>query len=177
VVQLTLSWFQFFWWVACVIVLTFFGDFTSTLLANGYYGSWAAFFFALFSLISVSPWFENQMDSTVNSARKPIFVLGLASAVEMGAAIGPCSPQEVCGGQNAFAVAAGSVSLAFCLCLICAPVLEKRMMQCIGLFFILWWVIATCIFTFSDPFRTAGNGYFASFVAIFASIWISQISM
>jgi hypothetical protein len=170
------SGFQFLWWVAGTIVLTFFGDFTTTTYANGYFGTWFAFLFATVMLMSVSPIFQHTVDKAAHSIRKPLLFLVVASAVEMGASIGPCSPSTQCKGYNGFAVSLGSISLGISLILLfIGPKIPNRVMRFIAIFMVLWWVIGFGVVTFGAPFLSTGNGYFASLAAVFASVAFLQM--
>jgi hypothetical protein len=169
--RVLISTFFFLWWLAAVIVLTFFGNFTTTNLANGYFGSWFAFITATFSLVASSPRFEQDMDKTKHSLRKPLFFLIIASAVVMGAAIGPCSPREFCSGYNAYAIVLGVVSLFVAIILFLLPnQIERRLMRFVGGFLVLWWIFGVACTTLGGPFKQTGNGYFGAFAALLASV-------
>lgn len=85
-----LSLFQFLWWVAGVIVLTFFGSYQSTAKANGYFGSWFACVIATLMLISTFPMFDHHLESGWHSPRKPIFFLMACSLVVLYVCFTPC---------------------------------------------------------------------------------------
>jgi len=171
--QTWLSVFFFLWWVAGVIVLTFFGNYTTTVNANGYFGAWGAFVFSMFALINVSPRFQSRFDQAMLSVRKPLFILVVASAVFMGASIGPCSPSSACVGYQAYALVVGVISLFFSIILFLFPArLEKNLMRWIGLLFVIWWVFGTGVTTLGGPFKSTGNGYFSAYAALFASMML-----
>jgi len=166
-----ISAFQFIWWIPGVIVLTFFGSYTDTTFANGYFGSWGAFFFATYSLVSVSPRFNDSLEQLGNSPRRALIFLVVASGIEMGASIGPCNPQSLCYSYRAFAVALGSISLFISLILLLgSSKIPRNVMRYTAFFMILWWVIGTGVVTFGGPFTNTGNGYFASFAAVISSL-------
>lgn len=127
---------------AGVIVLTFFGSYQTVAIANGYFGSWAAFFFSVVAFTQVSPGFEYQIEKALESSRRPLLFLIAASAVEMGAAIGPCSPQSSCNSYNAFAVCLGSIScfIGICMLLLSFKISAKHM-KFMSIFLILWWTV------------------------------------
>ncbi|KAH9253164.1 hypothetical protein BASA81_008846 [Batrachochytrium salamandrivorans] len=173
--RVVISGFQFLWWVAGVIVLTFFGSYQTTARANGYFGAWFSFFFATLMLMSVSPAFEHRLNKAAHSPRKPALFLIVASAVVMGASISPCSPQEVCAGYAAWAVAMSSISLFLGLVLFLladrlGPVFTKNLAR----FLVLWWAAGALVVTFGGPFQSTGNGYFFSYAAFVASISLLQ---
>lgn len=174
-VALGFGMFQFLWWVAGVIVLTFFGDYQNTAYANGYFGAWGAFIFATFTMMAVSDVFKANVSGFAHSSRKALLFLFFSSGIVMGASIGPCSPQTRCTGYSAFAVALGVISMCFSLVLIVASAkIAVAHMRNIAMFLILWWVIGCGIVTFGGPFTSTGNGYFASYVALISAVGVLQ---
>ena len=80
-----------------------------------------------------------------------------------------------CTNETAYAVAVGSVSLAFLLLL---NLLEKVVQQnattlkpFFAVFLALWWFIAVCVLTFDAPYTQTGNGFFACWVGFLASLF------
>jgi len=174
--QVWLSVSFFLWWLAGVIVLTFFGDFTTTQNANGYFGAWGAFIISVFSLVAVSPRFGHGLDSTMHSIRKPLFFLAIASAIVMGAAIGPCSPSQACTGYAAYAIVVSVLSLVIALVLFFFPTrIERKLMKYIAVFLVVWWIFGVGCMTLGGPFKTTGNGYFGSFAALLASVSLIRV--
>lgn len=169
--QEAVSWFQFLWWTAGMIVLTFFGDYITVFYANGYFGTWLAYLFAALGAVQVSTFFRQSVDDALHSMRSPLLLLIVSSAVVMGAAIGPCSPSSACTSYNAFAVSLGTISLIICLVLFfAAPRAPANVNKVFGTFLLLWWVVGFCVVTFGGPFVSPGNGYFASAASVLASI-------
>jgi hypothetical protein len=171
--QAVISAFLFLWWVAGVIILTFFGDFQTTQNANGYFGAWGAFIMSTFALVSVSPRLEETVDKHfyVHSVRKPLFFIALASAVVMGASIGPCSPRSNCHGYSLYALIVGTFSLLISLIFLFMPTrLERNLMRGLAWFFLLWWAFGCAVLTLGGPFRQTGNGYFGSYAALLSTI-------
>jgi len=167
-----LSAFQFLWWIAGAVTNTFFGGNNFVSPGNGYFGSWGALIFATFALSSVSPRFQSSLDQGTQAARKPLILLVLASAVVIGASIDHCEPSSQCTSFNAFAVALGTISLVISfILLIFAPMVSPRTLRFLAYFLLLWWMVGAAVVTFptNAPFVEAGNGYFASFVGVFAS--------
>jgi hypothetical protein len=166
----------FLWWVGGVIVLTFFGDFTTTQYANGYFGAWGAFIMSLFALVHTSPRFEHGLDATMHSIRKPLFFLIVASAVAMGASIGPCSPRQACQGYSAWALVGSVIMLFIALVLFFLPSrLERNLMKYVAVFLVLWAVFYVGVTTLGGPFRVAGNGFFGAYGTLLASISLLRV--
>jgi len=174
--QTAVSAFLFLWWVAGVIVLTFFGDFTTTNLAAGYFSSWGALILSIFALVNVSPGFEQGLDNKLQSVRKPLFCLAAASLVVMGASIGPCSPRSNCASYSVWAVIVSVVSLFVAIVLFFIPTrLERKVMKAFAYLLVLWWVFGVATLTLGGPFQVAGNGFFGSYCALFAASWFASI--
>jgi hypothetical protein len=174
--QVGVSAFLFLWWVAAVIVLTFFGDFTTTDLAAGYFATWGAFIVAILSLVHVSSSFETGLDKTLESVRKPLFFLIIASLVVMGASIGPCSPRSACSGYSAYAVVASVISLVIAIVLFFIPSrVERRAMRWVAYFLVIWWIFAAACLTLGAPFKQAGNGFFGCYGALLSSAWLASM--
>ncbi|KAH9257911.1 hypothetical protein BASA81_003930 [Batrachochytrium salamandrivorans] len=174
-VKIGLSMFQFAWWIQGVIVLTFLGSFQTTLHANGYFGSWFAFFFSGLMFVSVTPFFEAKLDKEMHSPRKSIWFLIIASAVVMGAGIGPCSPQSACYKYPAWSIVLGSFSLFLSIVMfLLSGRLAASSLAFVAKFLILWWAVGTLVVTFGGPFTTTGNGYFFSYAGFIASIAVLQ---
>jgi len=166
--ETAVSVFLFLWWTAGVIVLTFFGDFQLTTTAAGYFGTWVSFGLAVLAVLSIS---ENiaYFDKNITSVRKPIFVLTLASLVNMGAAIGPCS--GTCSDYNAYAIVLSVVSLFVGLVMFFFPRnLERKFMQFVAAFLVLWWIFGAAVITLGGPQTVAGNGFFSAWIALIASV-------
>jgi len=174
--QTWVSVFLFLWWAAGVIVLTFFGDFQTTTRAAGYFSSWGAFILAILSLVNVSPNFEQGVDKTLYSVRKPLFTLMISSLVVMGASIGPCSPRDNCSGYAAWALVVSVVSLFVSIILFLLPTrIERKAMRFVAYFLVLWWIFGVATLTLGGPFLVAGNGFFGSYCSLLASAWFAAI--
>jgi len=167
-----ISAFLFLWWLAGVIVLTFIADFTTTVHAAGYFSTWAAFIISSLTLVNISNGLDNGIDNTLSSVRKPLFYIILASLVVMGAAIAPCSPSDACNGYSAYALVIGIISAFFAIILFLMPGrLERRAMRWFAALFVIWWVFGLAVTTLGGPFQVAGNGFFATYAALFSSVY------
>eukprot|EP00121_Abeoforma_whisleri_P005832 Awhi_evm1s5290 len=84
--------------------------------------------------------------------------------------------QTNCSSYNGYAVALGVIGLVICLCLFAMKFATKDALFSIGKilagFNALWWTIGTGIVTFKAPFTFLGNGYFASWFSLFASVYL-----
>jgi hypothetical protein len=155
-----------------VIVLTYFGSFQTTQIASGYFGAWFAFIVSTASLVLVSPSFERGLDKADYSARKPIFFIGLASAVVMGAGIGPCSPPVECVSYNVYSIIVSVVSLMICLILIIRPrAFGENLLRYVAFFLLIWWIFGCAVLTLGAPFQATGNGFFGCYAALLASVY------
>jgi len=175
VYKLIMSGFQFLWWDAGVIALTFFGSFQTTSIANGYFGAWLSFFFSSLILMSVSPAFEHHMDKAVTSTRKPLLFLITTSSIVLGASISPCTPPMACTNFNAFAVSLSTISLILALFMFLgAKIIPPKRVSMLTKLLVVWWTIGTLVVTFGGPFESTGNGYFATYGAFMASVGVLQ---
>jgi hypothetical protein len=158
------------WWFIGVIVATFFGNFTTTIFANGYFFSWASFVVATVTFVQISARARSATTALTRwfgQGYSPLlWPLFLSSAVVMGAAINPCTGSTPaasitglysCTGTTAFALALGTVSMFVCLVLIAVDdKLSDRAMRFVAVLLALWWIVGTGIVTFSSPFVFAG---------------------
>jgi len=115
----------------------------------------------------------------------------LASLVEMIQAIKVCSDADECEGTEAFAVALGTVSSLCCFGIIVAnrcikrsrksfvysKKIDENLLPYVSIFLTIWWVVGVVICTFDEPFEATGNGYFACWFALLASLYFCQITI
>jgi len=115
----------------------------------------------------------------------------IASLVEMIQAAKVCSDEEKCEGSEAFAVALGTISSLLCFGIIIANRCVKRsrksfvynkkidenLLPYVSIFLTIWWVIGVVMCTFDAPFEATGNGYFACWMALLASLYFCQITI
>jgi len=117
--------------------------------------------------------------------------LFLASMVEMIQAAKVCSDANKCEGASAFAVALGTVSSLCCSGIIIAnrcvkrsrksfvynKKLDENLLPYVSIFLTIWWIVGVVICTFDEPFEATGNGYFACWLALLASLYFCQITI
>lgn len=126
-------------------------------------------------MMAVSDAFKTNVSGFAHSSRKALLFLLVASTVEMGASISPCTPQSRCEGYPAFGIALGTISMAFALVLIFASSrITTIQMRNVAIFLTLLWVVGTGVVTFGGPHTSTGNGYFASYVALISSVAVLQ---
>ena len=127
----------------------------------------------MLALISLSSDFETELNTTLTSIRKPLFVLAIASLVVMGASIGPCSPRNNCNSYSAYAIVLSVSSAVISIILFFLPgMFERKTMVFIAWVFIIWWVFGLAVTTLGGPFQVAGNGFFGNYAALFASVYL-----
>lgn len=110
-----------------------------------------------------------------------------ASVVVVAQASQDCVRSEVsCMSWNAFAVALGFVSSLLSLGIILAiccweseinPSLIKKLLPYCSVYLLLWWTFGVATCTFDGPFENTGNGFLASWLALFLSIYFCQITI
>jgi len=177
--------FLFLWWMAGVGATTFttstaFFSFAGTL----YFSTWCAFIFSGFIMHSEWEQFRSAVANMrqMEASSRSTFYLLLASLVEAIAAAFVCGTPDatgtgagVCSGQEVYALIAGIVSLILCLALLRVDS-EKfgGADKFVGLFLALWWAVAMGYLTIAGPFIIAGNGFFATWAAFFASFFVAQ---
>lgn len=105
----------------------------------------------------------------------------IASCVELAQASQNCENMDKCEDKDGYAVAVGCISVIMCLCYIAClkfkPGLIGRFTQYLSLFFVVWWGVGTVVMTFTHPFITTGNGYFACWGAVLLSIYYCQLAV
>lgn len=174
--HLAISLGMFAWWSAMVLLLTFFGPYSSVQFANGYFATWAGFLVATMMLSSRNDYFRETVHGVVEKvSRRPAAYVAIASLVELAASIPFCVPKSECHSLNAFAVALGVVSLAISLALLGLMTrLSVVLIRQVAVFLCVWWAVGGMLVTFVGPFATVGNGYFAVVGAIAASLSLLQ---
>lgn len=166
------------WWFLCAVVLTFSGPFTS--VGNGYIAAWVAAVASIHlgmlasePLQKVTKSVKDTVHRTTPIPRTSVLILLGASAVELTAAAILCGGGS-CAGTVAYSVAVGAVGLFLGMVIAAFPSLPPalhRLGRHVALFNALWWTAGTLCLTFVSPFVGAGNGFFATWLAVVYS-WI-----
>ena len=168
----------FIWWVPAVGVLTFDAPFTSTVVGNGYFATWACFLISLNLVYSqgITSSVSSKFDS-MTSKQKAVSLVFIGSFVEMVAASIVCRDINDINGldckeQSAWAVAVGVLSLVLCavwLLLGAKLALIPKAELVLSVVLFILWVFGAGVCTIDDPFSLAGNGYFACWVCFIIS--------
>jgi len=165
-------------WIPGAGVLTFKSPYVVT--SNAYFACWLAFIssgylFAAFWNIKF-PWAAFQ-----DTPRTCLWVLLLASVIELTAASIDCPPHNSCTGRAAWALSVGIMSTVisfFTLVLyMLQPTLHKAVLKLVGLLLFAMWIPGAGVLTFDGPYRTTGNAYFACWGAFLSSGYLFYICL
>jgi len=173
--------FLFAWWLAGVVVATFFGDFSTLAYANGFFFTWLSFIVSAVMYFNVSSFAQVAGASlsdklSSNKYASLLFALVIASAVSVGSAIRPC--HTGCSGLVGFALAVGIVSLLQTAVLLALGArVSNATMRGNALFLVAWWSAGAGTATFNTPFVAASNGYFAAVAALFCSVGLLRLAI
>lgn len=123
---------------------------------------------------------EKAKQALFDNGGYPLLVF-LASVILMVAASTNCSRISYCGGLNGYAVAGAVISLVVSfayLFLEKKESLEPKTRMIMSVFLFLWWVFIAGFVTFSGPFTTPSNGYFAAWGGLIGSLMMlmNQVS-
>jgi len=171
---------NFVFWVVALGVLTFDRPFVFT--GNGYFATWTAFLAAAHFVF----WSVPRLQSLVNQlregafqqwSRKILFIILVASLVEVFAAANVCSMADFCKKDNGWAVAAGTISVVFVGVLLLIPQITTRFLHWFSCVILIWWVVGAAVMTYDGPFVTAGNGFFACWIAVLASFYLAYFAL
>jgi len=172
-VLLFLSVFLFLWWLVAACVLTFDSPYTAT--QNAYFAIWGSFAFSAMMLHAEAEQFRGLVDKLkeFHGNSKAITSLLACSVIELIAAIKPCSDSS-CEGQEAFAIALGTVSLFFCAVLLFVRDVQN-MTKFVSIFLAVWWLVGAGVCTFGKgPFVVTGNGFFATWGGAIFSVLLFE---
>jgi hypothetical protein len=172
--RFVLAVFMFIWWTIGAGVLTFPGGMFQ-FTGNGYFGAWGAW--------CCSAWLMKTEYGRLQSLVDRFSELGmvswllLTSIVELCAAIANCDQgYSACKDYDAFALAAGLVSVVITLTIIFVPALTTHI-KIIAAFLVVWWIAGAGVNTFKGPFQVTGNGFFSSWACVIASVFMLQPHM
>lgn len=118
--------------------------------------------------------FEKAQSAVFSNGGWPLVVF-MSSLVLLIAASSNCSDQKNCSSNNGYAVAAGVISLVISfvfLFLERKETLQPTVRLGMTVFLFVWWVLVAGICTFSGPFSEPGNGYFAAWGGLVASLYM-----
>jgi hypothetical protein len=181
-IQPILSLLLLSWWAVGACVLTFVAPYDDALMApNGYFCTWAGFVSACFfcyQSISFERFASGGGKPKLLRSHRSMFVLFLASVVELIAAIEArnlSGERHMTLGRYRIATSVGAVSTAITLIFLalqmrCTSEFAVSMSRSFGVILVCCWVPGVYFTTFDMPFKKPGNGFFASWIALFASI-------
>eukprot|EP00978_Attheya_sp_CCMP212_P022754 scaffold68343_cov40-Attheya_sp.AAC.1 len=148
--------FLFVWWIIAAGILTFDGPFVLT--SNGYFACWAG---CILSTIGLG-YSINTLQESVTSLGS-LLGLGVASVVVILALLGSFSAFLT---ESIFSMVVACLSLLAVSSIWYAERIEFKINYYVEvpMFSVLsfLWILLACLVTFSGPFQSTGNGYFAS---------------
>jgi hypothetical protein len=168
------------WWLIAAWVLTFDAPYTFT--GNGYFSIWVATVASTLFAQQSSPMVRRLSKSILGraSAHQTSWIF-LASVVELVASAHVCSNVQDagvgCTNELGWAIAVGAVSSFICLVLMLTSntfLMPHPLLRNVGLLLVALWIPGCYVLTFRAPFVTFGNGYFASWSALFLSVYFTQ---
>lgn len=174
----------FILWFTCMAVCTMdgavpFGGGGTGAVANGYFCTWLCVVLTWVMVLEYSPQIKGLFDRLAGAAddeKTILLAVGGSSFIEMWSAAKLCDDAGSCTGINGWAVSAGVISLLTCLVFGLAPPLSG-MIKFSAIFLAIWWLAALLTLTMPNkdnqgPFIATGNGYCATWVACFASVFL-----
>eukprot|EP00301_Raphidiophrys_heterophryoidea_P018912 c3900_g1_i1.p1 GENE.c3900_g1_i1~~c3900_g1_i1.p1 ORF type:complete len:331 (+),score=85.26 c3900_g1_i1:35-1027(+) len=127
------------------------------------------------STTSVEP--VQEVDLAASS--RTVFIILLASLVELVAAAHICDVTNYCKKEFGFAVAVGTLgfffSSLFLLVLAVRKTLSSSVVQIFAGFMLVLWSAGAGVSTFRDPFKATGNGFFSSWLAFVQSCQFAYV--
>jgi hypothetical protein len=165
------------WWTLGAGVCTFRGPFNST--SNGYFACWLSYLISLYITYTSVAKFR-ALCTNVNNRRKGVsqadlvvLIVFVASGIELIEAATLCDKYQDCTGRLGWAVSVGTISAFFSLIHLLPPL--KPFIQPFKFHSAVivagFWIPGAGIMTFTGPFEDTGNGYFAAWIALFASLY------
>merc|ERR1711907_102033 len=163
--------------------------------ANGYFSTWICFIASCFYVFESVPQIKGASDKVTSGSQEKgwLLVIFLASVCELWAAAYVCDNtysyswaghRAGCYGLAAWGVSCGAISAFLALLFAFVPQLQG-FIKWVALFLALWWAagVATLTFTYRSTndiggmFTSAGNGYFGTWVAFFASFILAYSTL
>jgi len=129
---------------------------------------------------------EVEEDPYMRNIIRALVILFVASVVALAQASQDCVSLNACKTWNAYAVALGFVStfmsLSILLVIFCHESEKNtsriiKLMPYFSIFFTVWWGVGVATCTFDGVFDITGNGFFATWISFFVSIYVCQITI
>lgn len=168
--------FLFIWWLCGVGAGTFEAPFKHT--SNGYFAEWLGFFCSLYYMIVVVPPLArlfnvaHQKSENAASEQRWAGLLTIFALIEVVQSLVECTDHDICTDEYLWALICGGISAL--ITMIYIPLHEKisnsGASKYIGYFLVLHWVFGAGVLTFDKPFTVTGNGYFACWGSVLASL-------
>lgn len=183
-VKIAFSVFWLLWWVACFVVLTYFGSFQSPTLtlsffANGFFFTWAALVFAALAFAESLKELGRNSDPPSPLTAKSGFLLLIiiGSAIELGAAIKWWYDTNS-SNLSRYALTLGPVSIGLVLILFVILLVTRKNFEAhdslynAGLYLLtVWWAVGALVLTYQGFWTSAiDNGYFSVFFTLGACL-------
>lgn len=171
------------WWVACFIVLTFFGTFVTPAalgaFANGFFFTWVALVFSALVFAEALKEHARNRDPPSPLVAKSGFLLLIiiGSLIELGAAIRWFYDTND-SALSRYALALGSGSTFLVIVLFFVLLFARKNYEAhdslynIGLYFLtIWWALGALVLTYENFWNSAvDNGYFAAYFTLGACL-------
>jgi len=164
-------------WVCSVPSITMGEPFGDGSPANGFYCTWLCLVFSYLLMLECAPQVAGlieKISGVMDSEKTALFIIGMASLIEMWHAAKICDDANSCEDINAWAVAAGCMSLILCMLFGLIPPLHQ-FIKFLAPVLCIWWFIGMLTLTMPNrdnigPFVSTCNGFCGTWVACFASL-------